>query len=117
MEFPDQDPLIDGFVDALWLEDGLAKNTLAAYRRDLQSVCRLAGVTGMRSLLQATQDHINGLLRHSGTFETKATTANRRLTVLRRFFHWALARTLDQRTDPTLRMLAAKQAHAHAQRP
>ena len=26
---------IDAFVDALWLEDGLVRNTLAAYRRDL----------------------------------------------------------------------------------
>ena len=26
---------IDAFIDALWLEDGLSKNTLAAYRRDL----------------------------------------------------------------------------------
>ena len=26
---------IDSFIDALWLEDGLSKNTLAAYRRDL----------------------------------------------------------------------------------
>ncbi|MFL6678105.1 MAG: site-specific integrase, partial [Burkholderiaceae bacterium] len=26
---------IDRFLDGLWLEDGLAKNSLAAYRRDL----------------------------------------------------------------------------------
>lgn len=26
---------IDAFIDALWLEDGLARNTLEAYRRDL----------------------------------------------------------------------------------
>ena len=26
---------IDTFIDALWLEEGLSKNTLAAYRRDL----------------------------------------------------------------------------------
>ena len=26
---------IDAFIDALWLEDGLSKNTLEAYRRDL----------------------------------------------------------------------------------
>ena len=26
---------VDRFVEALWLEDGLAANTLAAYRRDL----------------------------------------------------------------------------------
>ena len=30
------DPSIDIFIDALWLEEGLAKNSLAAYRRDLQ---------------------------------------------------------------------------------
>ncbi|HWT21023.1 MAG TPA: site-specific integrase, partial [Variovorax sp.] len=30
-----QTPEIDDFIDALWLEDGLSKNTLAAYRRDL----------------------------------------------------------------------------------
>ncbi|MEO7335811.1 MAG: site-specific integrase, partial [Caldimonas sp.] len=27
---------IDRFVDALWIEDGLSNNTLAAYRRDLR---------------------------------------------------------------------------------
>ena len=26
---------IDAFIDAVWLEDGLSANTLAAYRRDL----------------------------------------------------------------------------------
>jgi len=26
---------IDAFIDALWLEEGLSKNTLTAYRRDL----------------------------------------------------------------------------------
>ncbi|MCX8115538.1 MAG: site-specific integrase, partial [Burkholderiaceae bacterium] len=41
------DPLIDAFVDALWLEDGLAANSLAAYRRDLQSLSIwLAGRSG-----------------------------------------------------------------------
>jgi integrase/recombinase XerD len=29
-------PLVDRFLDALWIEDGLAANTLAAYRRDLE---------------------------------------------------------------------------------
>ena len=28
--------LVDAFFDALWLEDGLSKNTLEAYRRDLR---------------------------------------------------------------------------------
>ena len=33
---------IDAFVDALWLEDGLSTNTLAAYRRDLTLFADLA---------------------------------------------------------------------------
>ncbi|MFQ6719816.1 site-specific integrase, partial [Bordetella pertussis] len=28
---------LDAFIDAVWLEDGLAANTLAAYRRDLSA--------------------------------------------------------------------------------
>ncbi len=32
---PASQTAIDSFVDALWLEDGLSRNTLAAYRRDL----------------------------------------------------------------------------------
>ncbi len=41
--------------------------------------------------------------------KTKATSANRRLTVFKRYFRWALRESLVQ-VDPTLRMLAAKQA-------
>lgn len=29
---------IDVFIDSLWLEDGLARNTLQAYRSDLQGL-------------------------------------------------------------------------------
>ena len=34
------DPVIDQFIDALWLEEGLSKNTLSAYRRDLEAYAR-----------------------------------------------------------------------------
>src|SRR5919106_3626236 len=30
------DGLLDAFCDALWLEDGLARNTISSYRADLQ---------------------------------------------------------------------------------
>jgi integrase/recombinase XerD len=40
---------------------------------------------------------------------TKATSANRRLTVFKRYFRWALRERVVQ-ADPTLRMLAAKQS-------
>ena len=34
----DSQAAIDRFVDAVWLEDGLSANTLAAYRRDLAAL-------------------------------------------------------------------------------
>jgi integrase/recombinase XerD len=101
------DPVIDTFIDALWLEDGLSKNTLAAYRRDLTLFSAWLAARG-GALLQVSQDDINSYFaaRH---FQTKATTANRRLTVFKRFFHWALREQLIN-ADPTLKLLSAKQA-------
>ena len=99
------DPSIDAFIDALWLEEGLSKNTLQAYRRDLALFARfLEG----KPLLHAQELDLQAyfLARHS---ESKATTANRRLTVFKRFFRWAL-REGEISADPTLKMQAAKQA-------
>ena len=99
---------IDAFVDALWLEDGLSRNTLAAYRRDLTLYAQwLAQQQPAQTLDGTSEHHLQGYFaeRHAGT---KATTANRRLTVLRRYFHWALReRRITQ--DPTVRLLAARQ--------
>ena len=100
------DTFIDAFIDALWLEEGLSKNTLAAYRRDLSLFGEWLAGNG-RTLQGASEADINGYFsaRHS---ESKATTANRRLTVLRRYFRWALRERLIE-ADPTLRLQAAKQ--------
>ena len=32
--------LIDNFIDELWLEKGLSKNTLSAYRHDISSFAK-----------------------------------------------------------------------------
>lgn len=100
------DASIDAFIDALWLEEGLARNTLEAYRRDLQLFGAWLLERGC-ALDAATESDIAGYFaaRHS---ESKATTANRRLTVLRRFFRWALRERLVT-GDPTLKLEAAKQ--------
>ncbi len=100
------DLVIDTFIDALWLEDGLSKNTLAAYRRDLNLFSAWLAERGS-GLVRVTQDDINGYFaaRHG---QTQATTANRRLTVFKRFFHWALREHLIA-ADPTLKILSAKQ--------
>jgi integrase/recombinase XerD len=105
---PESQAAIDRFVDAVWLEDGLSANTLAAYRRDLKALAQwLANTSGTH--LDAVQEmHLQAYFaaRHA---QSKATSANRRLTVLKRYYRWALRERLVA-VDPTLRMLAAKQA-------
>ena len=101
------DASVDAFIDAIWLEEGLSKNTLAAYRRDLTL---FAGwlLAHQRALVDTTVVDINHYFaaKHSAT---KATTANRRLTVFKRYFRWCLRERLIA-TDPTLQLMAARQA-------
>ncbi|MEZ5643989.1 MAG: site-specific tyrosine recombinase XerD [Burkholderiaceae bacterium] len=97
---------VNAFIDALWLEEGLSRNTLEAYRRDLTQLGEWLQARDV-GLDAAGEADLNAYFaaRHAGT---RATTANRRLTVFRRYFRWALR---EQRiaVDPTLRLLAARQ--------
>ena len=106
MTVPANDDLAGTFVDAMWLEEGLARNTLDAYRRDLTLFGQWLAPRGT-SLLHALEDDISAYFaeRHD---QTRASTANRRLTVFKRFFRWALRERLVV-ADPTLRLLAARQ--------
>jgi integrase/recombinase XerD len=99
--------LIGRFVDALWVEDGLAANTTSAYRRDLDLCARWLAHGNDRSLQVATETDLLGYIaaRHAAT---RSTTANRRLTVFKRFYRWAVREHLAP-ADPTLRIASAKQ--------
>jgi integrase/recombinase XerD len=105
---------IDAFIDAVWLEDGLAKNTLSAYRRDLTAFAQWLedpaehqGAATADKLAEATVTDIQAWFtaRHA---DSRATTANRRLAALRRFYAWAL-REHRANKDPCLTLTAAKQ--------
>ncbi len=96
------------FADALWLEHGLAKLTLEAYRRDLRLYARWLFATHGHQLDESTEGDLReyAVVRHAE--QTKATTANRQLTVFRRYFRWAL-RERRITADPTLKLVPAKQ--------
>jgi len=101
------DDAIDRFIDAVWIEDGLASNTLAAYRRDLRLFADWLQRNGGRTLNETREADLRAyaVARHAGS---AATSANRRLTVFKRYFRWALReRLLD--VDPTLKLSAARQ--------
>ena len=98
---------IDDFIDAVWLEEGLSRNTLSAYRRDLSLLT--AWLWEQSVALDDTQEHQLNAYFSARHASTKATTANRRLTVFKRYFRWAV-RERRINSDPTLRLQAARQA-------
>jgi integrase/recombinase XerD len=102
------DPHLHRFIDALWLEDGLSANSLAAYRRDLAGLAVwLAKQPGAPTLIQASELDLQAYAAHRHA-ESKPTSVGRRLSVFRRFYRWALREGLTTQ-DPTLRMDAPRQ--------
>jgi integrase/recombinase XerD len=100
-------PAIDEFCDTLWLEDGLSRNTLDAYRRDMNLFAEWLEQETGKSLYEVQAGDLNAYFaaRHS---TTKATSANRRLAVLKRFYQLALRQSRIS-ADPCLKMKSAKQ--------
>ena len=98
---------IDEFCDTLWLEDGLSKNTLEAYRRDLRLFADWLQAERGKTLLAVQPDDLNAYFfaKHA---MTKATTSNRRLSVLKRFYQLALRQNRIT-ADPCLKLHSAKQ--------
>jgi integrase/recombinase XerD len=99
--------VLQGFTDTLWLEDGLAKNSLAAYGRDLKALAQWLAVH-QSSLMQASADQLSAYMseRFAGS---RATSSNRRLSVLRRFYGYLVQRGWRE-DDPTVRLHSARQA-------
>lgn len=99
--------IIDEFCDALWLEDGLSKNTLEAYKRDLLLFADWLHTEHAKSLYAATDSDLNAYFafRHA---DSKASSSNRRLAVLKRFYQYGL-RSKQISVDPCLRMKSARQ--------
>jgi integrase/recombinase XerD len=99
--------IIDEFCDALWLEAGLAKNTLAAYRSDLQKLARWAHARQLK-LAALTQAQLSQFLADQVQIEkAKPRTTSRMLAAMKRFYQW-LIRDLKIDQDPTARLSSPK---------
>ena len=69
--------LLDEFCDALWLEDGLSRNTLDSYRRDLRQFQAWLEKMHGRDLLTATHGDLLGYLGFKVAGKAKATSTSR----------------------------------------
>ena len=107
---PQNTSLLDEFCDAVWLEDGLAKNTLEAYRRDLRLFGEWQERQGRTSLLAATDSDLaayfasRSMSRAAGKRRgIRSSTQARLHSSLKRFYHF-LARGGRIDVDPTLKL-------------
>jgi integrase/recombinase XerD len=93
--------LLDRFADGLWLNDGLARNTLESYRRDVRQFAAWLDEAQGKALLDAgagdLQRHLAWQLEAK---HAKPRTTGRLVSSLRRFFQFALREGL-RRDDPT----------------
>ena len=92
-----EDGLLDAFCDALWLEDGLSRNTIASYRGDLEQLARF--LDG-KSLLRAGEENLFAFL---GSRKGRSSSAARRVSTLKRFYRYCL-RERRVAADPTLKL-------------
>ena len=96
---------LDTFIDHLWLEDGLAKNTLDSYRADLSQFNVWLGLQH-QSLLTANQADIQKYLAVKFP-QSKPRSISRLIASMRRFYRYALRENLVK-TDPTLQIESPK---------
>src|SRR5512135_2206874 len=96
--------LLDEFSDALWLEDGLSRNTLESYRRDLNKFAAWLERQRGATLLETTHADIQGFLAHLvGGEKARATSTSRAISSLKRLFRYLL-RQNKIASDPTLQI-------------
>ena len=96
--------LIDAFADAMWLESGLSKNTLAAYRSDLS---KFAQFLEQSNLLSVSQIEVQKYLAHCMATGLKGTSSARILSTLRRFYRY-LIREGRVDSDPCAHVMSPK---------
>jgi integrase/recombinase XerD len=96
--------LLDEFCDNLWLEDGLSRNTLDSYRRDLIKLKDWLEKQRGASILQATHGDIQGYLAQLVSVQkAKPSSTGRNISSLKRLFRYLL-RQGRIATDPTLQI-------------
>jgi len=103
--------LIERFCDHLWLEDGLANLTLAAYRRDLESFAAWLEKERARGLDAAVAGDLEAYLAWRFARRTQPRSAARYTSALKRFYRYLLRERLIA-TDPTLNLDSPKLSRA-----
>ncbi len=90
---------IDRYLDAIWLEKGLSKNTISSYRRDLSQFALSMAEVDLNLLSvdgKALQDHLAKRLKQG----LSARSTSRFLSCIRGFYHYQVRENILNE-DPT----------------
>ena len=91
---------IDEFMNYLSVERGLAKNTLLAYRRDLDKYIDYLSQKGIKTGTQVNREHVSNFMFDLKKHDMSATTICRNLAAVK-MFHRFLVRENLAKEDPT----------------
>ena len=83
----EQQVTLDHFCDQLWLTDGLAQSTLASYRQDMARFIGWCDAAKL-SVDQISRGDIERYLSAHFSEKARASSVNRRLSTLKRFYRW-----------------------------
>lgn len=98
--------ILDEFIDRIWLEEGLARNTLDSYRQDLNHFAIWLEKDASKALLQAEQFDIQRYLAFKFPM-SKPRSVSRLIASLRRLYRFALRENRIS-VDPTLQIESPK---------
>jgi integrase/recombinase XerD len=99
--------LIERFADALWMERGLARNSLLSYQSDLRHFAAWLRAQRAAGLLGAARDDLLEYLAAGVRSGAQPRTSARRLSALRQFYRWAV-REQGLAVDPTQQIEAPR---------
>jgi len=87
ISFPTDQPVIEAFLDTLWVENGLSENTLSAYRNDLLGLSRWLSSLAI-NITDARRDHLLDYLSYRVQQGSMPRTSARLLSSIRRFYRY-----------------------------
>jgi len=96
----DDQVLVERFLDALWVENGLSKNTLSAYRSDLSQLALWQKKNNKMRLFDLKREHLLRYLAHIQQQGKSSRTNARLLSSVKRLFQY-LIRENELAVDPT----------------
>ena len=96
---PSDQPVIEAFLDTLWVEHGLSENTLSAYRNDLLGLSNWLSKMTV-NITEARRDHLLDYLSYRVQQGSMPRTSARLLSSIRRFYRYLVRQGAVQK-DPS----------------